>query len=666
MATTVTVDFTAPVWAPLRLSIIGVGRNTLEAALSDLPPFLDTLGARELTLECDFDQNRKTPADPTNHALRTTGSGAALSAMDGAPSDWLLSIEDDLAALDVGLSIQLIGAPPGFQPAQYARPAIHPAPTDTRAAGAVVRQWMRPQSTQAPNGHRLPVRWVLWNEPGHTLTEPAQTKAISGATVYPTEDAIDAATRRRAHKAAAVDQLAGIAREWFAQGDHVGPWDQFTWGTFLCSDTRHDMIGRLMPDGRSFFGACVDLHDREATLGTARRADSWAFNSYFGQHLADGAANAGCGWLPQSRRHLGPRASAPVVLQQYAPERIAVGTDEDGDGDPDGAATRLAVACDTLTHLDFFMRQPDVARVGVSYAIGAGVHSLVISGAPATLSHRGAALSLLAAVPPRRCEVSGVLANDGEVYPLGLRAVAGVASARACVLIWNTSTAAESVNLVRTFPSSLSGRSKTLRIYTLTEASPTPSINTGWNGSSAISVPAESVVLVEFQVTAQPAVTSRRRPLGDGTRTPRFLATTPHNGRPGQSYAYFDQLLGLAQIGMDGTQSPVSCAATYRNLPDTLHATLFAFGVASSAVRVGVDVELNGTVYRLADLQASAITPGQVVALNLAAAGGSAWAAGARLGRLILWASGPAAVSAGTFAEIWLSGTASAAAAVNG
>lgn len=163
---------------PLLKSKLGVARAVGYARLPETVSYANELGSRAFCSLISFDQLTDKPRE--NLALGSTRFTSDRVVADKSATLWLQSLIKGLNQNRQVIYLSLVGAPPPYQQPTIQKPAAHPTPINIPATATLVRQWI---NLAMPS--TIPVNWVIWNEPEHTLRGSNIVKAADDmAAIY--------------------------------------------------------------------------------------------------------------------------------------------------------------------------------------------------------------------------------------------------------------------------------------------------------------------------------------------------------------------------------------------------------------------------------------------------------------------------------------------------
>jgi hypothetical protein len=616
---------------PLRLSMVGLrvlsDDPLLAATLSHMAP----IGPNYVCIGINFDDPISSPSP---YSLAVDWSVDFKSAAN-VPTAWLKDLESQLTSQDYTCIVQACGAPPQYaQEEPTVKPAEHPAPTQMPGYQAWVSSYF--QDSAHPRGTMV----VLNNEPGHSLLDFDITKDSKGNVIYPDETRAEYVIRRRISREAAAnvhaEMLRGIASE-------VGRYGRYGLGSLLSADSFLSQ-GRGMTDGqRTFFEGAVDAYEW-ASLPLP--ATFLAYNSFNGKFENDIFGRWG---------QKGTSLGIPAVFTQMAVARMKIPEDvRTGAAIPASDVSVLGAACDMLTDLERLSHLPCEASCRSYWMIGRYAFLVKGSNNALTRSAMWHALQMFCSVPPRRMEVHGDMPTAPERTSLGAHVIAGLGGGVARALIWNDSASPVEYSMnIAGLPPVYSNA--TTRVLTLSTGDSAPREAGTWPG--VWTLPAESVMLIEWSTPAAVDPTQRRKPLGNACRTLK-ASMEVHNQRGG--WGKWDAVRGLAQIYvLDSAR--VHSVATLEGLPAILYLTSFVDG--AKAGRLLIRVSFNGGQSFRTAFERSAMQTGPATteSIDLRTLGGSVWWSGARSAIIDVML---ADTGTGSKANIWFSETAADAIAM--
>jgi len=339
---------------PLIKSKLGVARATGYQDLPKTIPYVKQLGSRVFCSTIAFDEltDRKRP----NYALGTSTFSTTAEQPDPTASRWLQSLLEKLSAYQQQIYLGVVGAPSPYQQAIIRKPAAHPTPTNIPASAQLTARWL-----SALIQPHLPINWVIWNEPEHTLRGTNSKEAAS-----------DMAKIYRAYQSS----LSG-------RFSHDG----FGLASFMKASLRSSSN----EPSKSF----VNLVMKDLMQAPRPRIDYVTLNNYHGQtfelitKLQSDLQLAGM--------------DQPLVLNQYAPAVL---------GSHPSMAGSVQVASRYLHDLDRFVQTPELSSACMSFWAGSDRKALlreIPNGFAPSLAYQ--ALASYQHMPLWRLPVRGV-SND--------------------------------------------------------------------------------------------------------------------------------------------------------------------------------------------------------------------------------------------------------------
>ncbi|MGB7565037.1 MAG: hypothetical protein WBM08_09815 [Prochlorococcaceae cyanobacterium] len=316
----ISIDTQGPtILPPLIKSKLGVARAAGNPSLPATIPYLKQLGSRAFCSTIAFDQLTDRPRP--NYALGSSTFTATTVRPDPRARRWLQSLLQSLSQYQQQIYLGLVGAPTPYQQPIIRKPAAHPTPTNMTASAQLTARWVR---DIMPAG--LPINWVIWNEPEHTL--------------------------RGTNSTGAADDMSRIYRAY--QGALVGrsPADGFGLASFMKASLRNSSNDPT----KSF----VDLVMGDLMQAPSPRIDYITLNNYHGQTFELIAK------LQSDLRRAG--MDQPLVLNQFAPAIL---------GSHPSVAGSVQVASQYLHNLDRFVQAPEIASTCMSFWTGADRKALL-------------------------------------------------------------------------------------------------------------------------------------------------------------------------------------------------------------------------------------------------------------------------------------------------
>ena len=581
----ITADFSQVEYFPNLKSKIGFAANLRNVAIADAGAFLDELGPGMMCGHIEFDHWFKWQADPVpalSEQFETPGDLTTRPVVTNPrPGQWLTDYEQMLGDLDLSIFFQLSGAPAQFQVARTAKSAPHPAPTDPAAAAAFVGQWV------ADANHPYPVRWSLWNEPGHELNAVERKMDVTGREIMAKESKpnLEARNRDQRNRAAEViTDLYALYRQ--AMAKTTGRYTTFGLSSFIAADFNGD---KLTSDSDVFF---KDVFDNLIANHPGTAVDFLSFNSFNGNwpNILSGARSVLAGKI----------ATGPIILSQYAPRSLKV--NEDGTASKAvGAisATPLDVATDMMTDLAQMERATDLQHVCMAYWVS-NQYGFLSDKSAMVMRARYQVLRMFTQLPILRTRLDfGASGLEAQ----GLHGLAGINSGTAAVMLWNSSANRLDIALdLSGLPAALTGASA--RVTLMSEASDTPD-TTPFTGD--LTLPPHGVALVSLSAGGDDPLT-RRHAVAAADGQTRFLATTSFTDRAPAAcvanarlpkvtgcaantgtYGFYDSVRSVAYLGKGTGAAPARVTASYETLPSPLYAAIAAYPAGQVELSVTFD-----------------------------------------------------------------------------
>jgi hypothetical protein len=160
-------------------------------------------------------------------------------------------------------------------------------------------------------------------------------------------------------------------------------------------------------------------------------------------------------------------------------------------------------------------------------------------------------------------------------------------------------------------------------------------------------------MLIEWAAEAANDPTARRMPLGADCR----LIQAPMEAQsPAGSWGKVDAIRGLAQLYSMGT-STTHAVSIWKGLPTVIYLTAWVDNAPSGKLKLSCD--FGAGLVTAFNLDATSLTPGQVITVDLATLAGGSWASGARQATLDLQFANN--VPSGACANVWLSDSSTSA-----
>lgn len=624
------------------LNSLGQGLEGLVATFSDL-------GIAMFSGACEFDTWYKNPGT-INPCLNATydGAGRALT-MTTTPTATATNYVASVNAADIVMGMQLIGPIPEQQIATTFEPRRHPVPIDIAAHCLKVATWIKAVNWPAP------IKWSLWNEFMRTMLDCKQGKNLDGTSFVESDAAYY--IRRASLKDQAVAAFVQLYLGTFslAGTKDIGKWSTASPGSLLSGDTKTG-DGRTMSDGRTGRQGVLDAIAAQILTASQVTMPSDFTDNDFGNRSPNILGN-------QSDFN---GANYPQVGNQGGPGSLKASTSDEGGEDQDPAAdTRMGPACEMMGMFKSDWRTPQRFARCYSFTLGAQDAFWSNDGLGGYIERwRGTTLRKVMAMPSRACVVRNVLqdyvADNSVLRMQGVQCIAGVdpGGQTAQVMLWNEQPYPVTILLDFTgLPANLSGVTPTYHRLQEDNAAGEFLALPG----RTLTMGPQSIHTFRWENGTSPEL--RRKPLADGTYTPKFLANVVTYARPKGAGARFDQVRGLGLIQPSSTSgSKLVTGAAWQQLPDTVWLTCWVHALDAPANTLKAYVDYGTGDVTVWSTTCGAVTAGQVVALDVIGNAPGGWSAGTREAKITVEHNGAATHRV----EFWVSGTLAKANAIKG
>lgn len=560
----VRIDFQEVLYFPYLKSKIWFSRNIADVKWYDQSAFLDEIWPGIMCNNIEFDQWFKNPSDLIHPALQTLPNNPSLrpKILFSQPTDWLREYETMIGDKNISILLQLTWAPAQYQVLKASEATRHPTPTNIPASAALISDWT------AWENHSYPIKWSLWNEPGHTLNAIDRFEDSFGNKIYEGESKEAFELRQEIQK----EWSAEIISEMYEQYEKkmretIHPYSQFWLASFLGIDFSPHKLNK---EGKIYFKYFIDAFEKISNAPV----DFLTFNSFWGWWVYE---------LNGARNVLGTENKyGPIILTQYAPSLLK----ESEESEQKDTLDPMLVTLEMMKDIFQFERATDLQHVCLSYWFWKEFWILKQNKKDFSLepNYSYQALKLFSKLPTTPVRVD--FQNSG-LWEKAVHIFAWINYAQAAVFFINESSESQDISLAfQNLPENFLSSPPRLEIlkknalkYQSSEVNP-----------SHFSLPPLSIALLSYDIPEKNNPLDRRNSLNDTSTKTRFLQTRSFTDRkivPCQeneknpwvelcaentgSYGFYDSVRSIAYLWQwSGTSFP-KVLNVYENLPQKIY-----------------------------------------------------------------------------------------------
>ena len=562
---TLSIDFNSVEYFPYIKSKIWFWRNMSDIQGYNQAPFLDELWPGIMCNNIEFDQWFKNPQDLIHPALETLPKDPTLrpKILLSQPTDWLREYESMLGDKNISILFQLTGAPAQYQVGSASDATRHPTPTDIPASAALIADWT------AWENHSYPIKWSLWNEPGHTLNGIDRFQDSFGNKIYEGESKEDFEIRQEQQKEFSAEIISEMYEQYSQKmSEKIYTYSQFGLASFLGVDFSPN---KLNSEEEIYFKYFIDAFEKISSAPV----DYLTFNSFWGGwvYILNGVRNV----LWTENKY------GPIIFTQYAPALLKESEEANQKNELDPMIVTLQMMKDIFQ----FERATDLQHVCLAYWFWKEFWILRQNKKDFSLepNYSYQALKLFSQLPSSARKVDY---GNTELSKKWISAYAWMNYARAAVYFMNESSENQDIPLtLKNLPSSFLSRKPTLEILNIAHL--TPRIEEVQN--SYISLPARSIALLSYDIVGIQNPLIRRNSLSlEKERPARFLQTRSFTDRQivdcenweknsgvktctenTGTYGFFDSVRSIAYLGQWSWKVFPKILMVYENLPQKIY-----------------------------------------------------------------------------------------------